>query len=160
MSEQQIMKKSIFKQETHSRIYEPELSYQRNIYSLENIYHLSPSFTDVKVSEDIIATIEISMPLLKVGNKFYLEDEDKTVIIKSVIRTSKDNVLYFVEPIIIDDKDSLSKIKDLLNSDQYKILYSSEKYNNLYKLKETLSDKIKDYNKLPLFKKIFTNTIK
>ena len=47
-----------------------------------------------------LCELNISLPILKVGEKFFIEGQNITVIIKEVVRTSEDNILYTVEEYI------------------------------------------------------------
>ena len=49
------------------------------------------------VSENILGMYELEAPLLSVGDKFVLEDKDKLVVIKDVVRSSDGSIRYVVE---------------------------------------------------------------
>lgn len=106
---------------------------------------------EFEVSQKIGKTIcetNISMPLLKINDSFYIDEIDETVVVKNVIRTSSDKVLYLVTTDTSPSREELSKyIQELyVSKDKYDEL--AEKYN---RLESQNCDLMKVYNKIPKF---------
>lgn len=81
----EIIKNSIFKQKICAIGYS---------YNSEKIYKTR---TNREIREEEIFRCDIAMPLLNVGEEFYIEEMDLLVCINKVVRTSKDNVLYYIQ---------------------------------------------------------------
>lgn len=119
MENTQITKHSIFKIQVYKKTYQ----FHMNKYVRENMVHYMVGkdisyYTGINPKEELIETktfkeVNISMPLLNVGDTFYFEDEDKIIVIKDVIRTDKDNVLYIINKEIIEDEESLKTAKEM-----------------------------------------------
>lgn len=85
---------------------------------------------EAKISENTyyshteeIKKVEVSMPMLKPGDKFYFEDEDILVTIGEVHRTDKNNIIYIAKnDKFIIDKESLEQAKELQGKHIDKIL--------------------------------------
>lgn len=112
--EELIAKKSIFKQEQLKE------AYSKHYY--ENGEPDSyPDINKQKINDDYYKyECNLSMPLLKYEDLFYIEEDDKMVKIKQVIRTSKDNVLYVCNPNVIEDRDAYNKLKEELKEEKIK----------------------------------------
>lgn len=109
--EELIVKKSIFKQEQFKNVY------SKNYYD-SGEPDLYPNRDSEKIEEDYVKECNLSMPLLKINDLFYIEEDDKTVGIKQVIRTSKDNVLYLCYPNTIEDKESYNALREELKKEK------------------------------------------
>jgi N-acetylmuramoyl-L-alanine amidase CwlA len=95
------VKKSIFK-----------LSEKKKVYK-KNYYKEGEPYVDynyINVSEHNFEC-DLTMPLLQSGDKFYIEEEDKTVQVAEAIRTSKGNVLYTCYADVSEDKEQYNKIE-------------------------------------------------
>ena len=133
--EKEIMKHSIFKQDIKAKRY--RIVQDGGMYSYSNGYYKKSIVTGF--SSEVFETREIfnsniEMPLLEIGDKFYIEELSKIVHIKDRIRTSKENVLYQIEDEIVEDgesADSLAKCEEMLLD---------------HKDKSTLEEKICDMN--------------
>lgn len=112
------VKKSIFKQGKRKAIYKKKY-YKSGEPSLDCDY--------VYIDDEYTYECNLSMPLLVRDDKFYIEEDDKTVQVGEVIRTSKDNVFYKCYAEYIDSK----------NDEEYLTLKAEvEKELEEFKLKE------------------------
>lgn len=143
--EQDIVKNSIFKQKTFANVYFYH-PYDDQIVKTQGKKELKA---------ETLHTCKLAMPLLNKGELFYIEEIDMVVEIKTVVRTSKENVLYIVDSKWEDDTEENMEIsykqaqKDKDNYKQrrikenekykkdrydketfwYKLFHSYEKYN-------------------------------
>jgi len=85
--EELLTKKSIFKQKQNIVTYEKE-------YGEDNKPEKYPKRIYTPI-EDYTYECNLSMPLLKEHEQFYIEEDDRYMYVRQVIRTSKDNVLYY-----------------------------------------------------------------
>ena len=139
----EIVKNSIFKQEIFARRYD---LVERKIFAStdEILFHrysdaviLVIEIPGEKLREEEIFKCTLEMPLLDVGEKFYIEEQSKLVEIKSRYRTSKENVVYYIEPITIKDiQTEISK-----QEAQFKLDRIKEKDQKIEELNKELKEK-------------------
>lgn len=84
-----MLKKSIFKQGKKKVVYKKKYESDGEPY-LDYDYEI--------IDEQYTYECDLSMPLLNQGDKFYIEEDNKTVQVSEAIRTSKDNVFYNCYP--------------------------------------------------------------
>lgn len=131
----ELVKKSIFKQKTFRKVYviHRECSITRPIV----VMYIKTIDEEIMDSDQNIYTCDLEMPLLEIGDLFYIEEKNMTVKIQARIRTSSNNVCYEVEPKIIEDektKESYDKCVNIVgNFDSIDAEYRSLKneYRNL-----------------------------
>jgi len=93
------VKRSIFKQTTYA-----------NAYYVTGNGEIGKGMSFKELRTEVISDCSLDLPLLDKGDKFYIEEKEIVVIIESVLRTSKDNVLYIVEGNSEDDtEEEMSK---------------------------------------------------
>jgi len=95
--EEKTMKKSIFKREILREIYQSE-------YPNKGFGYPSESLTKEKKDEEEIFSCDLELPLLKAGDYFYIEEKNEAFFILAVMRTSKDSVCYFTNPVVVRDE--------------------------------------------------------
>jgi len=100
-----MIKKSIFIEKQVKGIY---YIGRRNYY--DNNLNIYLKETD-ETEEEYKYECNLGMPLLNKNDLFYIEEDDKTVVISQAIRTSKDGVLYICKNNIIEDKEQYNLIK-------------------------------------------------
>lgn len=92
-----------------------------------------------KREDDYKYECNLAMPLLKQEELFYIEEDDKTVQINQVIRTSKDNVLYICCANAVRDEEQYAT----LNKELKEEVKQWEEQEALKKEKEnTLEEKV------------------
>ena len=114
------IKRSIFKQRVYAKRYEvTECGRRYNLgWLIDNYEMRKPKEVASKqlIEELVIHELDISTPLLNVDDKFYIEESDMLVTITGVYRTSKDAVVYYIEPKLIEDKETLTTHNRCLES--------------------------------------------
>ena len=139
MEEKDLVKKSIFKQIKQRTIYNfKETLFSDYKYkdcdSLHYTTHAEINTIEENISEEMIYTCNLEMPMLNPFEYFYIEELDKTVQIMSRVRSSKDNVCYYLYPETIKDEISQKSEEDA--KQLQKDFYSNH-------TEELLMDKIK-----------------
>ena len=147
--------KSIFRQKEYEKIWvlravnchyytEHKIEYERNV------------LLDEPLSDLIVGEYDIEIPLLEVGDKFFLCDIEKEVKIESRMRSSDGSITYYVEDKLVETENTkLSKEKcekELEDMDYYK--------NNFFGLEKAfneLKEKFDDYKKEYKYKNKFFN---
>lgn len=120
---EELVKTSIFYQTTYKKRYTLRIKLFRGFGYDDSCEYLTPeSMADAENlidNEKEIFRCNIAMPLLKVGDKFFIEELSKFVRIREAYRTSKDNVCYKVEDEYIEDTETIDTynkaIVDLIN---------------------------------------------
>lgn len=104
--ENEIVKTSIFLQRTFKRRYVPY------VYKSSSGW-ISYMEEAVSATEEEICRCNIALPLLERGEMFYIEEIEKMVKINGRHRTSKDLVVYDLEPKVIDDEETIETYEAL-----------------------------------------------
>jgi len=106
----EIVKKSVFVEATKKydiRFAIVSSYHHYNFHRCTTSHKLEYDVPEAMQSCNAFKVIDIPMPLLEVGDDFYLEDDNKIVRIEKVMRTSKDNVAYVVATNCIYDEESM-----------------------------------------------------
>ncbi len=100
-----IIKKSIFRQKTFAKRYGLVVDETSEINNCIKTYKINCiTNMDSPIEDKEIFTCNLSLPLLKSGERFYIEELGLLVIIESSYRTSSDAVCYYIEPKIVNDE--------------------------------------------------------
>lgn len=109
-------KRSIFKQKVYAKRYEVKfIEHKIPFFRVSGYYDYNYEYKIVEscsnlIEEKEIFICELEMPLLEVGDKFYIEELNKLVTIKERYRTSKENVVYFIDDSLVENEQtSISK---------------------------------------------------
>lgn len=62
------------------------------------------------VCEKPLIELELEPPLLEVGENFYIEEEGRLVTIKSKVRSSKENVVYYIEDEVLGPEEGYEEV--------------------------------------------------
>lgn len=119
---EELVKTSIFYQTTYKKRYTLRVRLVHG-YGYDDCEYMMPEpKTDAENlidNEKEIFRCNIAMPLLKVGEMFFIEELSKFVRIRELYRTSKDNVCYKVEDEYVEDSETINTynkaIIDLIN---------------------------------------------
>jgi len=116
----EIIKKSIFKQKVKRKMYEytvsffqPKNDYKDYFINCFRKWKINEYVLDETIKEENIYVLNLEMPLLEINEKFYIEELDLFVVIKERIRTSKENICYYIEDKLIEDEISLKSKKEV-----------------------------------------------
>lgn len=102
-------KKSTFKQNQNIVTYE-------KTYNKDGRPDRYPKRTLVP-TDDYTYECILSMPLLNQNDSFYIEEDDKYMYVRQVIRTSKDNVIYYCYDNNISDEKEHSRLLEELEEE-------------------------------------------
>jgi len=128
MNNNEIIKKSIFRQKTYARRY--FLAYEETISIFDKKRRreaIRNSCQDI-VSDDEIFVCDLGMPFLKSGEEFFIEEKNMRVTIESSCRSSSGSITYYIQSKYIDDEETKTSFKEIRD---YESLY-----NNYCKLKD------------------------
>lgn len=135
------VRKSIFRRREVEKMYElvedivrkyvgsSEIMMQRHVT-------LSVDKNSNVLSDNIIGEYDVELPLLRSGDKFYLENIDEVVIIKDVVRSSNNSTLYILEDKLVETDRTISSKSEA----EEKIRQFDELNNELIELRKYKRD--------------------
>lgn len=125
--------KSVFRQREIEKIYGiNHFNYWNPL--ADNVEKMEVSNIDKRVlSDKVIGEYDVEIPMLEVGEKFFLHDIGETVKIKNRMRSSDGSIAYYVEDKILETENSRKSYEFCAN----KIAQFEEfiKYKEEYKYK-------------------------
>ena len=81
--------RSVFRQRKVEKIYCIDIERKKDYVFSSEIYKLFIKDEDLNVlSDDVVGTYDVEIPLLEPGDKFYLNDINEAVVIKERMRSS------------------------------------------------------------------------
>ena len=144
--------KSIFRQREIEKLY--ELHYYGGGYfglfrSESDVSLGTTSNTDNIISDKVIGTYDIEIPMLEVGDEFFLHDIQEVVKVKSKMRSSDGFITYYVEDKVVETENTKKSYKECREKiEHYK--YEKEKF-------EDLEKRFEDYKREYKYKNRFFN---
>jgi hypothetical protein len=98
--------KSIFRQREVEKIYGINCSNHSWAY-IDILRRMEIEEIDKRVlSDKVIGTYDIEIPMLEKGEEFFLEDVEKVVKIKNRMRSTDGSITYYVEDEIVETENS------------------------------------------------------
>ena len=141
--------KSIFRQKEIEKLYELKVdsSYNYGFYS----YRASGRVIAVGNYENVISDKEIGkydieIPMLEIGDEFFLHDIQEVVVIKSKMRSSDGSITYYVEDKIIETENTKKSYEECTNKVEHWD-YEKEKFEKLEKEFDEYKKKYKYKNR-------------
>ena len=99
--------KSVFRQRKAEKIY--TVVREEHYYSSADTLEISVCTKDVNViSDDEIGSYDVEIPMLEIGEEFFLSDITKIVKIKSRMRSSDGSITYYVEDEFVETENTKS----------------------------------------------------
>lgn len=146
--------KSVFRQRKYEELYYLSYSYRTSYHKEANI--LAKKNTDKLLSDETIGVYDIEIPMLDIGDKFFLEDIEKVVTIKSRMRGSDGSTIYYVEDETVETEDtkrSLAKCEENI----LKLRYKEDEHSRLKEEFEHLKEEFKKYKEEYKYKNKYFN---
>ena len=144
--------RSIFRQKEIEKLY--RLKVDRNIGC--DVYPYIPSSRvmaegnyDNVISDKEIGRYDIEIPMLEIGDKFFLHDIQEVVVIKSKMRSSDGSITYYTEDKIIETENTKKSYEECNNK--------VEHWNYEKKRFEKLEKEFDEYKKKYKYKNRFFN---
>lgn len=139
--------KSIFRQREIEKLYELK-AVSRYDYCMSRYSNrvIAVGNDEKVISDKEIGRYDIEIPMLEVGDEFFLHDIKEVVVIKSVMRSSDGYIIYYVEDKIIETKNTKKSYEECNNRiDHWG--YEKEKFEELEKEFEEYKKKYKYENR-------------
>ena len=152
--------KSIFRQREIEKLY--ELRYLGNSWfypRIEQDVALSAiSNNENIISDKVIGTYDIEIPMLEVGDEFFLHDIQEVVKVKSKMRSSDGSITYYVEDKVVETENTKKTYAECRQKiEHYK--YEKEKFEDLEKRLDTCKEELAEYKRKYKYKHRFFNFV-
>ena len=146
--------KSIFRQREVEILY--ELHYYSEYYSVYfndcNVGLSTKCNYDNVISDKVIGSYDIEIPMLEIGDEFFLHDIQEVVTIKKRMRSSDGSITYYVGDKLVETENTKKTYDECVE----KITYHKCEKEKLEKL-EKLEKEFEDYKKEYKYKNRFFN---
>ena len=124
--------RSVFRQRKVEEIYRIKIE----DYGYCNKYYVCAGNENRNIlSDDIIGTYDVEIPLLEPGNKFYLHDINEVVTIKERMRSSDGTIIYYCTDKLIETENTKESFK--------KCQLQKEKFDELQEKNNSLKEQIR-----------------
>ena len=153
--------KSIFRQRENEKIY--ELHYYGGGYfgllrSESDVSLGTKSNTDNVISDKVIGTYDIEIPMLEVGDEFFLHDIQEVVKVKSKMRSSDGSITYYTEDKVVETENTKKTYAECRQKiEHYK--YEKEKFEDLEKRLDACKKELAEYKREYKYKHRFFNFV-
>lgn len=151
--------KSIFRQRKIEKLY--ELYYYGGRYldlfhSESDVSLETKGNTDNVISDKVIGTYDIEIPMLEVGDEFFLHDIQEVVKVKSKMRSSDGSITYYAEDKVVETENTKKTYAECRQKiEHYK--YEKEKFEDLEKRLNTCKEELEKYKREYKYKHRFFN---
>lgn len=122
--------RSIFRQRKVEQIYYIDIE----DFGYCNKYRICNKNLNI-LSDDIIGTYDVEIPLLEPGNRFYLHDINEAVTIKERMRSSDGTIIYYCTDKLIETENTKESFK--------KCQLQKEKFDELQEKNNSLKEQIR-----------------
>ena len=148
--------KSIFRQREVEKLYQINMVERERYLSNEYEIKVAQNFYSEPLSDKVIGEYNVEIPLLEVGDNFFLHDIEQVVKIQSRMRSSDGSITYYVEDKLVETENTrLSKEKceaEFADKIDYK-----NRFFSMQKSYEELQGKFNQYKKEYKYKNRFFN---
>ena len=152
--------KSIFRQREIEKIY--ELSYYGDWlfylhkYKENDVNLVAVGNTENVISDKVIGTYDIEIPMLEVGDEFFLCDIQEVIKVKSKMRSSDGFITYYVEDKVVETENTKRTYSECRQKiEHYK--YEKEKSEDLEKKLKACKEEFEKYKREYKYKHRFFN---
>lgn len=144
--------KSIFRQREIEKIYKLEVN-EHHQYGMCS-FHTTRSIVgigneEVVISDKEIGRYDIEIPMLEIGDEFFLHDIQEIIVIKNKMRSSDGSVTYYAEDKVVETANSKKSYEECKEEVKH-WNYEKEKF-------ERLKMEFEDYKKEYKYKNRFFN---
>lgn len=135
--------KSIFRQKEIEILYELHYySHRYGFYFGDNNVGLSTKCnSDNVISDKVIGSYDIEIPMLEIGDEFFLHDIQEVVTIKNRMRSSDGSITYYVSDKLVETENTNKSYEECNN----KIAHWNYEKDRFEKLEKEFEDYKKEY---------------
>ena len=88
--------KSIFRQREVEKLYQINMVERERYFYNEYEITVAQNFYSEPLSDKVIGEYNVEIPLLEIGDNFFLHDIEQVVTIKSRMRSSDGSITYYI----------------------------------------------------------------
>lgn len=143
--------RSIFRQREIEKLYELQ-EFKRYDFCSDITSHRVVALGNYEnvISDKEIGRYDIEIPMLEIGDKFFLHDIQEVVVIKSKMRSSDGSITYYVEDKIIETENTKKSYEECINKIEHwdheegkfeKLEKEFDEYKKKYKYKNRFFNK-------------------
>ncbi len=152
--------KSIFRQREIEKLYELRYLGTSWFYPrIEQDVALSAIGNNENViSDKVIGTYDIEIPMLEIGDEFFLHDIQKVVKVKNKMRSSDGSITYYVEDKVVETENTKKTYTECRQKiEHYK--YEKEKFEDLEKRLNACKEELEEHKREYKYKHRFFNFV-
>lgn len=141
--------RSIFRQREIEKLYDLCALVEDGTYNFSYITRtkiIAVGNTEKVISDKEIGRYDIEIPMLGIGDEFFLHDILETVVIKNKMRSSDGSIIYYVEDKIIETENTKKSYEECVNKVEHWD-YEKEKFEKLEKEFDEYKKKYKYKNR-------------
>lgn len=134
--------KSIFRQREVEKLY--DLHYYSEHYAFYNNCNVGLSTkcnSDNVISDKVIGSYDIEIPMLEIGDEFFLHDIQEVVTIKNRMRSSDGSITYYVADKLVETENTKKTYDECIEN----ITYHKCEKEKLEKLEKQFKEYKKEY---------------
>lgn len=110
------------------------------------------------ISDKVIGTYDIKIPMLKIGDEFFLHDIQEIVKVKNKMRSSDGSIIYYVEDKVIETENTKKTCAECREKiEHYK--YEKDKFDDLENRLNSCKKEFEEYKKEYKYKHRFLNFV-
>lgn len=110
------------------------------------------------ISDKIIGTYDIEIPMLEIGDEFFLHDIQEVVKVKNKMRSSDGSITYYVKDKVIETENTKKTYAECREKiEHYK--YEKEKFEDLEKKLDACKEEFEEYKREYKYKHRFFNFV-
>lgn len=98
--------KSIFRQREIEKMYQINMVERERCFYNEYEIKVVQNFYSEPLSDKVIGEYNVEIPLLEVGDNFFLHDIEQMVTIKSRMRSSDGSITYYIEDKLVETENT------------------------------------------------------
>ena len=139
--------KSIFRRREIEKLYELGIKHQYEynfIFSKGDETLIEVANEDNVISDKEIGRYDIGIPMLEIGDEFFLHDIQELVKIKSRTRSSDGSIIYYVDDKIIETDNTRKSYAECREKIEH-WKYEKEKYKELEEKLKNVNKEFDDY---------------
>ena len=151
--------RSIFRQREVEKLYDLCVHVEDGTYGFSRITRtkiIAVGNTEKVISDKEIGRYDIEIPMLEVGDEFFLHDIQEVIVIKSRMRSSDGSITYYVEDKIIDTDNTQKSYEECSEKIEH-WNQKEEEYKDLENRLDDIKKEFRDYKKEYKYKNRFFN---
>lgn len=148
--------KSIFRQREVEKLYQINMVERERYFSNEYEIKVVQNFYSEPLSDKVIGEYNVEIPLLEVGDNFFLHDIEQMVTIKNRMRSSDGSITYYIEDKLVETENT-RKSKEKCDAEFADKIDYKNRFFSMQKSYKELQEKFDQYKEEYKYKNKFFN---